>query len=65
MRDPNLIKFEWRADELLLDIRRELRKELLLEEIDPKEDKQEGITKLRWSKIMENFFLNREKNQTP
>ena len=63
--DPNLMKSVWRADDLLLDIRRELRKELLLEEIDPKEDKQEGITKLRRSKIMEIFYLNRKINQTP
>ena len=64
MRDPNLIKFEWRADELLLDIRRELRKELLLEEIDPVEDKQEGVRKLRWSKIIEDFLATK-KNQIP
>jgi hypothetical protein len=63
--DPNLIKFEWRADELLLDIRRELRRELLLEEIDPKESIQEGISKIRWSKMMEISFLSRDKNQTP
>lgn len=64
MNDSGSRKFEWKADELLLDIRRELRKELLLEEIDPKEDKQEGIRKIRWSKIMEDS-LAREKNQIP
>ena len=64
MNDSGSRKFEWNADELLLDIRRELRKELLLEEIDPKEDKQEGIRKIRWSKIMEDS-LAREKNQIP
>ncbi|HHT9146431.1 MAG: hypothetical protein Q7J76_04195, partial [Candidatus Brocadiaceae bacterium] len=63
--NPNLIKLEWKADELLLDIRRELRKELLLEKIDTTEDIQEGIRKIRWSKIMEIFFLNRKTNQTP
>ena len=30
MNNSGLIKFKWEADELLLDIRRELRKELLL-----------------------------------
>ncbi len=64
MNDSGLIKFEWEADELLLDIRRELRKELLLEEIDPVEDKQEGVRKLRWSKIMEDFLATK-KNQIP
>src|SRR3990167_1459980 len=63
--DPKVIKFRWEANELLLDIRRALRKELLLDEIDINKDRQEGISKLRWSKIMEHFFLSRDKNQTP
>lgn len=62
--DPNLIKLTWRADELLLDIRRELRKELLLEEIEPEEDKREGIRKLRWSKMIEESLIMRKK-QSP
>lgn len=61
MNDSGLIKFEWEANELLLDIRRELRKELLLEEIDTVEDKQEGIRKIRWSKIMEDFLATKKK----
>lgn len=62
--DPNLAKLMWKSDELLLDIRRELRKELHLEEIDPKEDLQEGIRKLRWSKQMEEARVM-GKNQNP
>ena len=57
--DSGSIKCEWEANELLLDIRKELREELLLEKIDPKEDKQEGIRKLRWSKIIEDRSLRK------
>ena len=64
MNDSGSRKFEWNADELLLDIRRELRKELLLEETDPKEDKQEGIRKIRWSKKLEDFLATKI-NQIP
>ncbi len=64
MIDSGSRRFEWEANELLLDIRKELRKELLLEEINPVEDKQEGIRKIRWSRIMEDS-LTRKKNQIP
>ena len=52
--DPRL-RLTWEANDLLLDIRRDLRKELLLEEINPEEDIKEGIRKLGWSKIIENL----------
>ncbi len=61
------IAYYWESNKLLLNLRKELRKELGLEEISSEED-DKGIWWLRWSKIIEetkkiNKFL--EINQPP
>lgn len=60
-KDGNILAaYKWSADNLLMDLRRDLRDYLKLEKIDDEEDKKEGIQWLRWSRFINDIKTSKK-----